>query len=433
MTDPAKERLMTLGRHLDELRSRLILCLLCLGAAFVLCWAFKHPVMSLVARPHVSAMRSLGRPEKLLLIRYTEGFLSYMKVCFLAAVFVSSPFLAYQTWRFVSAGLRQRERRLVRVFAPASVGLFLLGGAFAYFVLIPLGLRFLLAVGGQITEPAIAMGAYTSLVITLALLTGLIFELPLVMMFLARIGVAEYGTFARWRRPAILLAFVLGAMLTPPDPFTQIMLAVPMIALYEIGLTLSFPSLRNCARLLGVVAAGAGIAACVWLYALRSGTDAATVIAAHGSATLRVRGATKAEPIRAGASVAIGSLISSGAGGVLRLRLRNGVSVALNRGTSIVLGDSDALRLIRGEALAATRRKRPLRIEIAEITLYLRRCEANVRMAPRGVEVTAVKGVLDFTFRGVRGKVLPGRRRVFSLHGEPVDAADTARWAKPED
>jgi len=430
MPEPIEEHRMMLSEHLEELRSRVILSILGLAAAFVLCWLLKDPIMQFVVRPHALTMRKLELPERLRIIRYPEGFYSYMKVCLVAAIFVSSPFVFYQIWRFVSVGLYKHERLFVSRFAPASIALFLAGGAFGYLALLPLGLRFLLSVAGDLAEPMITMGDYTSLIMTVAILLGLVFQLPLVMMLLAKIGLAKYETFSRKRRYAILLAFIVGAVLTPPDPFTQAMLALPMIGLYEIGITASFPSLRSIARLFGIVAAAGAVVGGIYAYFLLAEQRAVVVVAAGDSARVRAGGTAEESPLLAGSYAAPGTVMSSGEGVPLRLRFGSDTVVALNRQSQIRLIGRRRFRLMRGEILAKVRHRKSLQIDTADVILRLAEGEADVRITASGTEAVAVKGTLGFMFEGGRGEILPGRKRLFSCGGDPADVNDVIRWAR---
>ncbi len=172
-------------------------------------------------------------------LRPQDTFLAFLKLSIVAALFLASPLVVRQLWRFISTGLYPHEKRHVSLFAPLSFGAFITGFMFGYLVLIPLGLRFL----ASYAPPDLIVGEYSiegylSLFITLSLVTGAIFELPLIMCFLALIGVVTADGFRRIRRYAILVAFVVAAILTPPDPVTQTLLAIPLLLLYELGIWL---------------------------------------------------------------------------------------------------------------------------------------------------------------------------------------------------
>jgi len=186
------------------------------------------------------------RGAKIVAIRYTEQFFTYIKVVLIFALFLSHPFILWQAWQFIGAGLYEHEQRVALQFVPFSLVLFLTGVLFGYFVLIPWGLSYLSSYGNpELVDTMLSLSAYLSLFLSLTLLLGLVFQVPLVMYFLARSGLVDPETFRRVRRYAILTGFVLGAMLTPPDPFTQIMLAGPLICLYEIGILISRAAWRR--------------------------------------------------------------------------------------------------------------------------------------------------------------------------------------------
>ncbi len=231
---------LSFGEHLDELRARLIFSLIGLFGTFLVCFHFSEPLMSFVLDPMIDTLSELGYTPQVVFTRAQEKFIAYLKLSAVAAVFVSSPLLLYQAWAFVAAGLYDSERRYVLTFAPTSLLSFVSGVLFFYFLMMPFGLKFLLAFGGDAAiTPMIQVSEHISFFLTLSLITGLIFELPLVMLFATKIGVVSWEQFAEKRRFAILFGFILAAILTPPDVFTQIMLALPFCFLYEIGILVS--------------------------------------------------------------------------------------------------------------------------------------------------------------------------------------------------
>jgi Tat protein translocase TatC len=174
--------------------------------------------------------------QRLRFLRYQEVFLNYLKVSLICAIFLASPIMAFEIWRFIAAGLYPSEKKYVQIFAPLSLVNFILGILFGYFILIPVGLRYLATFGHEsLVQSSITLGDYLSLFITLTLAVGLIFELPLVMIFLSFIGIVDPEDFSAYRRYFIIVALVLGAFLTPPDIFTQLMMAIPLLVLFELG------------------------------------------------------------------------------------------------------------------------------------------------------------------------------------------------------
>ncbi len=187
--------------------------------------------------------------QRLVALKYTEGFMSYLKVAMVCAIFVASPLVARELWKFVSAGLYKHEKKYVTFFAPVTFIVFIIGCAFGYYALIPAGLKFLANYGGDEIATDIQLSEYLSLFLNLTLMVGLIFELPLVMGFISLIGFITPDGYKKFRRYWLLVAFILGAVIAPsPDPFNQSMCAVPLIILYEIGILLSRWIVRNRER-----------------------------------------------------------------------------------------------------------------------------------------------------------------------------------------
>lgn len=240
MLDPVEKRL-TLGEHLEELRSRVIRSLLGVAGGFTLCYAFIDKLMWVVLRPYKAAMASIDSTgTRPLALRPAESFMNYLKIAFIGGLFLAGPFILYQMWQFISAGLYKTERRAVLAYLPLSIFLFLVGCVFGYAFLVPAALEFLVGFGKETIETHLTIGDYLDFFFLFTLLTGLSFELPMIMTFFAKIGMVTPQAYRRQWKVAILLAFVLAAILTPsPDPVTQTVLAVPLYILYEGGILLS--------------------------------------------------------------------------------------------------------------------------------------------------------------------------------------------------
>ncbi len=175
------------------------------------------------------------------LLSYTEAFFSHLKVAFLVGLLIGLPWITYEIWLFIAAGLYQNERSAVAPFLPFSLMGLVLGGTFAYFVLIPVGLTYLGSYGDpELVDPDFTLTNYLSLVFTLLIGMGLVFQLPLVMVFLSRSGMVTPEQMRQHQRFAILGSLIIGAFLTPPDVVTQLLMAVPMILLYQAGIWASF-------------------------------------------------------------------------------------------------------------------------------------------------------------------------------------------------
>jgi sec-independent protein translocase protein TatC len=243
-SDDKAEGRMTFGEHLEELRSRILKSLLVLMGALFACMAYYQELVWFITRPHVEAMTQLGvKNYELMPGSYGGPIMAIMKLAFIISLFVSSPFIGYQVWAFVSAGLYRNERKYVLGFAPASFALFTLGCVFGYVKLIPLalwGLAKATSFDVQIVSNQYLFQDYLSLVMTLTIVLGAVFQLPLVMVFLTMVGIVEPKFWNRWRRAAMVVNVVFAAIVTPADIFTMIMVAVPMLGLYELGVLFSY-------------------------------------------------------------------------------------------------------------------------------------------------------------------------------------------------
>ena len=231
------ERRMTLSAHLQEFQKRLKYSLLYFSGGLVVAFIFRKPLLSLVRHPHEWAMRQLDLSTAMYVIRYQDNFMSQIKICLLAGFVLAFPFILYEVLLFIGPGLKPKERKsLLFIYLPVLLLLFILGGIFSYMLLIPYGLHFLALFGSDVgLSPMINFADYVTLFSMLVLMSGFIFELPLFMILLSRLGVVRSSTFRQYRRYAILSAMVIAAILTPPDPVTQIFMALPLIVLYELG------------------------------------------------------------------------------------------------------------------------------------------------------------------------------------------------------
>lgn len=218
---------MTMIEHLEELRTRLLITLAAFAVAMVLSFLFVEPILQVLIRP-------VGR---VVFLAPTEAFFVRLKVAALSGAFLSLPVVLYQVWRFVGVGLTSTERRYTLSLLPFSLALFVGGAAFAFFVILPVGVRFLLGYQTESLVPMISVGAYTSFATAFVLAFGLVFQLPIVILFLARIGVVTPASLAAGRRYAVLGIVVLSAVLTPGgDAFSLALMAVPTYLLYEASI-----------------------------------------------------------------------------------------------------------------------------------------------------------------------------------------------------
>jgi sec-independent protein translocase protein TatC len=213
--------------HFVELRKRIIGYFAVLFIVFIACFYFVDELLQLL----------IFTDKPLVFIRVQEVFVVHMQVAFAAAFIISFPFLLYQLWAFISPGLGDKEKKSLMLYVPTAMLLFCAGIALAYFALVPFGVNFLLDYGSVRFEPMITLQSYVSLVLIMLLLSGLLFELPLVIIFLNRIGMLSRETLKKNRFYFYVFAFILSGIVTPTtDAITQTILAVPLIILYEISI-----------------------------------------------------------------------------------------------------------------------------------------------------------------------------------------------------
>ena len=180
-----------------------------------------------------------GEGVPLIATQVTEAFTTSFRVSILAGLILAFPIVLYQVIRFVAPGLTSKEQRYLLAFLPAVLLVFLAGVAFGYLVLTPQALPFLLSFGGEVVQPQIRVSSYVDVMVRLLFWMGIVFETPLIMLLLARIGIANARRFSRFRRYWIVVAFVLGAVITPTvDPVNQALVAIPLLVLYEVGIVL---------------------------------------------------------------------------------------------------------------------------------------------------------------------------------------------------
>ncbi len=240
---------MTFGEHLEELRSRLLKSIIALMAAVVVSMIFYEKLVWFITQPHVRAMRLLGREAQLMPGSYGGPIVAVMKLSFIISLFVTSPVIGYQLWAFVSAGLYKHERRYVIVFAPISFGLFCAGCIFGYFVLVPYALYGLArTMDLPIISNQYLFQDYLNLVMILTIVLGLVFQMPLLMVFFSKVGLIEPRTYNKWRRLAIILNVIFAALITPADVITMLIVAAPMLLLYEVGVVCAYLFARPRAR-----------------------------------------------------------------------------------------------------------------------------------------------------------------------------------------
>jgi sec-independent protein translocase protein TatC len=233
---PVHERSMSLLAHLEELRKRVIFSVLGIVAGFLLCWSFADRLFGLMQQPIIHALRHHGIGGGLVYLNPTEPFNLYLQVALVAGLFAASPFVFYQFWLFIAPGLCRNEKRYVLPFLLGTVGLFVAGGVFGYKMVYPASLDFLIGYGERF-QPMITIGEYTKLFATIILGLGLMFEMPVLVFFLALMRVITAGWMWRNLQYSVLVIFVLAAIITPTaDILNMCLFAAPMLALYAISI-----------------------------------------------------------------------------------------------------------------------------------------------------------------------------------------------------
>ena len=230
------EKKLPLTSHLQELRKRLVLSFIAIGVGFFICYYFSDTLFNILAAP---LMKMMPKGGSLIFISVAEAFFTYMKVAFIAGIILTSPFILYQIWAFVAPGLYQKEKKYVVPFVLGGSFFFALGVLFGYFVAIPVGFRFLLGYATDFIKPMPSMKEYLSFSIKFLLAFGLVFEFPVVLVLLAKIGIIDAKMLARQRKYAILLIFIFAAVMTPPDIISQVLMALPLMGLYELSILFS--------------------------------------------------------------------------------------------------------------------------------------------------------------------------------------------------
>jgi len=222
--------------HLEELRSRLIICAIAVGVGFAISYIFSKQLFSFLILP---LTKVLPDDSRLIFTSLPEMFITYIKVSLVAGIILALPVIFYELWMFLAPALYQRERRYVVPFVLFSTILFVTGSLFGYFIVFPYGFKFFISFATEDIQALPSVKQYFSFAIRLLLAFGLVFEMPVVVLFLTKIGLITPEAMKKFRKFAILCSFILAAILTPPDVATQIMMALPIIILYEVSIFLS--------------------------------------------------------------------------------------------------------------------------------------------------------------------------------------------------
>ena len=230
---------MPLTAHLEELRWRIVKALGAITVAFALIYNFADSLFEFLTRPLVAQMTG---PMQLIGTGVTEAFFTKLKVTLIAALFLSSPVLFYQIWQFVAPGLYSHEKQYVKPFVAFATLFFVMGAAFCYWVVFPVGYAFFIAEYANIgVSPAIRISEYLTFAARMLLAFGVTFELPVVTFFLARVGMVTHKTMLAYARYAVLVIFIVAAVLTPgPDVASQLLMAGPLLVLYAVSIGVAY-------------------------------------------------------------------------------------------------------------------------------------------------------------------------------------------------
>ncbi len=228
-----EENKIPFTEHLGELRDRLIRCFIAVGLGFVIAYYFKEKLFAVLTAPLISAM---GQGSKMIFTGLPEAFFTYLKVSLLAGLIIALPVLFYEFWMFISPGLYRKERKFLIPVVLLSIIFFAIGASFGYFVVFPFGFKFFLGFSTESIKAMPSMKEYLGFASKMLLAFGLVFELPLVITFLSRMGIVSVDFLRKNRKYAILIIFTASAILTPPDVATQIMMAGPLMILFEISI-----------------------------------------------------------------------------------------------------------------------------------------------------------------------------------------------------
>ena len=222
--------------HLEELRKRLVVCALGVGVGFGIAYIFSERLFQLLVAPLKAVM---PEGDQLIFTNLPEMFFAYLKVAFIAGILAAAPLIFYELWMFIAPGLYQKEKKMAIPFVISSTILFVGGALFGYFVVFPFGFKFFIGFSNETVKALPSVKQYFSFSIKLLFAFGAVFELPVIIFFLSKMGIVTPQFLRQKRKYAILMTFALGAILTPPDVITQCMMAGPLIVLYEIGILVS--------------------------------------------------------------------------------------------------------------------------------------------------------------------------------------------------
>ena len=242
MNDEKKGSQGNFVEHLTELRSRLIKSVIYLFIFFIICYFFSENIYAFLVEPYAEAVKNDSVNRRLIFTALHETFITYLKVAFFAAFFITSPIILTQIWKFVAPGLYKNEKKALLPYLIATPTLFLIGGMLVYYLIMPLAIKFFLSfeTSANISALPIQLEAkvneYLSLIMRLIFAFGISFQLPVLLSLLARVGFIDSEYLRKRRKYVIVIIFAAAAILTPPDPITQIGLGIPLLILYELSI-----------------------------------------------------------------------------------------------------------------------------------------------------------------------------------------------------
>ena len=228
--------------HFTELRSRLVKSIVYLFIFFIICYFFAENIYRFLVEPYADAVRGDELNRRLIFTALHETFITYLKVAFFTSLFVTSPIILTQIWKFIAPGLYKNEKKALLPYLVATPTLFLMGGLLVYYLVMPLAIKFFLSFEtvGEINSLPIQLEAkvneYLSLIMRLIFAFGISFQLPVLLSLLARVGFIDSEYLKKRRKYVIVIIFAVAAILTPPDPITQIGLGIPLLILYELSI-----------------------------------------------------------------------------------------------------------------------------------------------------------------------------------------------------
>ncbi|OEU58047.1 MAG: twin arginine-targeting protein translocase TatC [Desulfobacterales bacterium C00003104] len=227
------EKKLPFTGHLEELRKRLITCCIAVGVCFASCYAFSKKLFEILMMPLLSV---LPAGDKLIYTGLPDAFFTYLKVALLAGILLAMPVIFYQLWMFIIPGLYDKERHIV-IYAVFFSSIFFVGGAlFGYFIVFPFGFKFFLSFSSDFIHPMLSIKEYLAFATKLLLAFGVVFEMPIFILILTKLGLVTVKNLRTYRKYVIVLFFAFSAILTPPDVVTQVMMAGPLMILYELSI-----------------------------------------------------------------------------------------------------------------------------------------------------------------------------------------------------